>query len=140
MTHVRDHGVLRLQADIDRIRELEAALKEAELQRDSWKRIAESGLGISQTETAGETIFNKDITIIGSGAETISKPVDVWICHCQNCKDRRARETASKPDPKCENAPWVIDELGTTICSSCRRPIDEIFMRDSVANRGGVGK
>jgi chromosome segregation ATPase len=34
-----------------RICEFEAALKEAELQRDSWKRIAESGLGIPQTET-----------------------------------------------------------------------------------------
>ena len=33
------------------INRLEAALKEAELQRDSWKRIAESGLGIPQTET-----------------------------------------------------------------------------------------
>jgi hypothetical protein len=36
-----------------RIRELEAALKEAELQRDSWKRIAESGLGIPQTNRGG---------------------------------------------------------------------------------------
>ena len=33
------------------INQIEAALKEAELQRDSWKRIAESGLGIPQTET-----------------------------------------------------------------------------------------
>jgi hypothetical protein len=33
------------------INQLEAALKEAELQRDSWKRIAESGLGL---ETKGE--------------------------------------------------------------------------------------
>ena len=36
------------------INQLEAALKEADLQRDSWKRIAECGLGISQTETKGE--------------------------------------------------------------------------------------
>ena len=34
------------------IDQLEATLKEAELQRDSWKRIAECGLGIPQTETA----------------------------------------------------------------------------------------
>jgi hypothetical protein len=37
-----------------RICELEAALKEAELQRDSWKCIAESGLGIPQAETKGD--------------------------------------------------------------------------------------
>jgi len=59
------------------IDQLEATLKEAELQRDSWERIAESGLGIPQTETTGETIFNKDITIIGSAAET-----SAWRCPC----------------------------------------------------------
>ena len=38
------------------IDQLEATLKEAELQRDSWKRIAESGLDIPQAETFAEPI------------------------------------------------------------------------------------
>jgi hypothetical protein len=34
---------------------LEAELAEVKLQRDSWKRIAESGLGLPQTETKGNS-------------------------------------------------------------------------------------
>jgi hypothetical protein len=54
------------------INQLEAALKEAELQRDSWKRIAESGLGIPQTETFAE-----------------SKQPDKYAAHHPRCEWRR---------------------------------------------------
>lgn len=51
-----------------RICELEATLKEAELQRDSWKRIAESGIGIPQAETASEAGMKDAPAWIDDGA------------------------------------------------------------------------
>lgn len=75
------------------INQLEAALKEAELQRDSWKRITESGLGIPQTETACEHRWmpatqDGSLAIIGRGcskcgAWETKAELGCPICHYQ---------------------------------------------------------
>jgi hypothetical protein len=74
--HAEDVEKSSLQANA-RIRELEAALKEAELQRDSWKHIAESGLGIPQTETKAES---------NQACEWQYSPYANAIADCKNCK------------------------------------------------------
>lgn len=58
---------------IKRIAQLEAELTEAELQRDTWKRIAESGLGMETNNVQG-TPLGRLAHETGSVPETFAEP------------------------------------------------------------------
>ena len=98
------------------INQLEAALKEAELQRDSWKRIAESGLGIPQTGTFAEP-----------GIGPIEPAPQDYTVQCICGWMGKVSTLKSLPGFK----------MGCPFCSQEFVPLSKLTFP---ANRGGVGK
>jgi hypothetical protein len=70
-----DELLAQRREDVQRIAQLESELTEAKLQRDSWKRIAESGLGI-----AAETEGYENVSI-SKGA--MCRTCETIPCRCQ---------------------------------------------------------